>query len=178
MNWPEKYKSHIEAKKSSIFNKDGSQRNEYFEIYSKAVNSLFNEIKNITSGTGILIKTQKVKISPELSEILTGEKKEIDSLILSDNDFEIRFVPEGITFIGVYGRLNIKAYKKVTTLQAIIEKKIKYLKEPYLFLIRNFSKENDYTWGYIPQEATLQKEIIKIDNSLLENILEEVFITE
>ena len=177
MNWSEKYKiSKIKGMKDTS-NLDISSE-ELFDIYIKQLSILYEELQNIISGTVIQSKFSKVLISKSKHEMPISDKEKVDLCIFSDNDNELKIIPEGIHFIGVYGRVVLKAYRKAYSFNSLIEKKIQAIKEPYLLLIKDSSVDNTYTWGYIKEEdnVVFGREVKKINQYILESIFDDVFL--
>lgn len=177
MSWAEHYKS-VKEQTSKSTPEDRALKEKIFHQYSQAVSQLYNRIKETVKGSGLEIKTKKASVSKELHTTVIGEKEEMESLILSDNDNELQFIPEGISFIGVKGRVGLKSYRKVYAFQSIMEKRLKTFREPFLVLIHDIENENQLVWGYISSNSAGAREIVKLKDDDLIALLNEAFLTQ
>ncbi len=177
MDWAQKYRSMKDK------SKDEGQRilspDEHFDLYKTQLQSLYKQFHDIISTTMIQEKYPKIHIPKTPRDSFMSEKEKVDSMILSDNDSELKLIPEGIHFIGVLGRVAVKAFKKVYTFNSVVEKKIQLLKEPYFFLIHDIADDNGYTWGSIQDDNNIfsGNEIKKLRYSYIESLLDEVFLS-
>ncbi|MDH4129980.1 MAG: hypothetical protein OEV44_14580 [Spirochaetota bacterium] len=180
MNWSQKYRHLKDKNYNKKKDDDEISPDLLFTTYVEKLKELYSQFNSIVEGTMIQSKYHKVLIAKEPRNSIFSEKEKIDALILSDNDNELKLIPDGIHFVGVLGRVTIKAYRKVYTFNSIIEKKIKLFKEPYLLLIHDKDNENAITWGITQEEdsAFIGKEVKKLSEIIIEKLLDEVFLSD
>ncbi len=175
MSWADKY-NEIKRKKDTEYYLDEKQKIELFEEYKQKVYELYDKLKHLIKGTPISYRTQKITVPVSSYRSFTGVQKDIDILILSDNDNEVKFVPEGINFIGVFGKLSLKNYTKIVTFQSITEKRLKILTDPCLYLIKDKDMPDKKVWAYKIVNDDKSKEIKKLNETMYEKILDDIFI--
>ncbi len=178
MNWARKYRNLKDKNRKSdyaYFSPD-----EHFNLYSQSLKDLYTRLQNYVYGTMIQSKYHKVMI-PKFGNksSFISDKVKIDSLILSDNDNELKIIPEGIHFIGVVGKVYFRAYQKVYTFNSVIEKRIKFSKEPYFFLVNDSENKDKLVWGYLQDgyDTFPGYEIKKLTDDIIETLLDEVFLS-
>jgi len=178
MSWARKYRS-LKDKLSLEADRKEVSSDVLFNQFQEKLKELYQEFNGMIDGTMIQTKYHKHLISKEQRSALFGEKERVDALILSDNDNELKIIPEGIHFIGVLGRVVVRAYRKVYTFNSIIERRLKLFKEPHFFLVHDQEKDNEVTWGYIEGEESslFGKEVKKLTPSIIEKLLDEVFLS-
>ncbi len=179
MNWAQKYRA--------FKNKSGEQEKKkplippetLMKRYKDSLTDLYRQLTAIVDETMIQSKYHKLMISKDPRDSIIEDKMKVESLVLSDNDSELKLLPEGIHFIGVLGRVSIRAYQKVYSFNSIIEKRIVYMKEPHFFLIHDQDDDKALTWGYIREEDNIimGREIRKLNKTVLERLLDEVFLS-
>jgi len=177
MNWAQKYRS-IKAKKIGE-NSSDIPLEVIFEIYEQKLADLYNSFNTVIEGTIIKSKLHKLLISKDPRDSFLAEKERVDALILSDNDNELKLIPEGVHYIGILGKVAVRAYRKVYSFNTITERRIRVLKEPYFLLTHDQEDEKKLTWGYIREEEStfFGHEIKILTDSVIEKVLDEVFIT-
>ena len=177
MSWSQKYRS-LKGKQNTNDDNQEIPPEAIFSAYNAKLAELYDNLKDKVDGTMIQSKFHKLSISKNPRDSMFSEKEKVDALVLSDNDNELKLIPDGIHFIGVVGRVSIRAYKKVYSFNSIIEKRIKTFKEPYFFLIQDEDNPSDLTWGYVKDEENsfFGNEVVKLTDTELENILDEVFL--
>lgn len=178
MNWADKYRQYKDQTKL-----DGEKKafppETLFKRYQEELDKLFSLFSDKVKGTMIQAKHHKILLSKDpIESSVMSEREKIDSLVLSDNNNELKLMPEGIHFIGVLGRVSIRSYKKVYSFNSIIEKRLKTIKEPYFFLIQDLKDTDKLNWGYIKEEenAFFGHEVVRITEDIVEQILDETFI--
>ena len=179
MNWAQKYRS-LKDKDNKEKRKKDLPSEVLFVKYQEKLNDLYSQFNSMIAETMVQTKYHKIMISKQPRDSILAEKEKVDTLILSDNDNELKLIPEGIHFVGVLGRVAIRAYRKVYTFNSIIERRIKTIKEPYFVLIHDQDDENTLIWGYIKEEenAFFGHEVISLTESVIEKLLDEFFLSD
>lgn len=182
MSWAQKYRSTKDTNR-----KKGEEFGplEHFKIYSEQIEVLYKRIKEFVSGTIIQVKTSSILVPKNPKDPFMKEKENLNSLVLADNENEFKIIPDGINYIGVLGRVSLKAYQKVYAYNSIIEKKINAFDEPYLFLVHNIKSEPAYSWGYLTAKGDKTSSFSRISSheikfltdEKLELLLDDVFLS-
>ena len=179
MNWSQKYR-HLKDKSFQAHKEENIPTGILFTTYIEKLKELYKQFNSLIDGTMVQSKFHKVLIPKESHNSIFAEREKVDALILSDNDNELKLIPDGIHFIGVLGRVTIKAYRKVYTFNSIIEKRIKLFNEPYFLLIHDMDNENNIIWSFTQNEesAFIGKELKKLNETIIEKLLDEVFLSD
>ena len=178
MKWSQKYRklkdTTIGVDRSTDYSVDA-----LFHIYCEKLSDLYNRFNEMIDGSFIQSKLHKFQITIDHRGSFMAEKEKVDAFILSDNENELKFIPEGTHYIGVMGKVAIKAYRKVYTFNTIRERKLKSFKEPYLLLVQDENDKEETYWGYIKEEenAFFGHEIKRLDSKMIEKLLDEVFLS-
>ncbi|MDH5681336.1 MAG: hypothetical protein OEZ36_07110 [Spirochaetota bacterium] len=177
MSWSQKYRR-LKVKNKANEESQDIPPEAIFNAFSDKLTELYDSLKDKVDGTMIQSKLHKLAISKNPRDAMFSEKEKVDALVLSDNDNELKIIPDGIHFIGVLGRVSIRAYKKVYSFNSIIEKRIKTLKEPYFFLIQDEDSPNSLIWGYVRDEdnSFFGNEVVRLTDAEIEKVLDEVFL--
>jgi hypothetical protein len=179
MNWAKRYRNIKNNIKNSTNNVYISP-DEHFDLYKRSLKELYDRLQNYVYGTMVQSKYHKVMIPKSSNKSsFMSEKAKVNSLILSDNDNELKIIPEGIHFIGVVGKVYFRAYQKVYTFNSVIEKRIKFSKEPYFFLVHDTEDKDNLVWGYLQDsyDTFPGYEIKKLTDDIIETLLDEVFLS-
>lgn len=87
-----KYKERMERTR-----REYAQRNRLFDVYKEKVNTLFSMIEQKVEGTPIRVTREPVEVERRLS-IFESRKEEFETLRLRLQEYELLFIPEGISY--------------------------------------------------------------------------------
>ena len=87
-----KYKERMERTR-----REYAERNRLFDDYKRKVGELFETVEREVDGTPITVERQPVDLERQIS-IFESRHEAFESLILKLQEFEIRFVPEGLNY--------------------------------------------------------------------------------